>query len=120
MNALWRAEAKVKTLSAGRKIGVQRGTGRLQDLRGDLDLVPSLLPRNSRPVPRDRRPGDHADEGRQLLLQLNLGHGGLRTQIAVTRQTDLIRQSVMLDLQGLDVANHFLTGVPGGGQFRVQ
>lgn len=120
MNALWRAEAKVKPLSAGGKIGVQCGIGRLQGLQRNLDLVPTLLPRESRPMPRHRRPGNHADEGRQLLLQFDLGDDGLGAPIAVARHTDLLWQGVVLGLQGLDAACYFVAGVAGGGQFRVQ
>lgn len=120
MNALWRAEAKVKPLSVGRKIGVQRGTGRFQRLHGDLDLVPPLLPRKPRPMPGHRRLGNHADEGWLLRLQLDLGDDGLCAPIAIARQTDLIRQGVMLGLQALDATCHFVAGVAGGGQFRVQ
>lgn len=70
-------------------------------------------------MPRHRRPGNHADDGRQLFLQFDLGDDGLRAPIAVARQTDLIRQGVMLGLQALDAPCHFVTGVAGGGQFRV-
>lgn len=120
MNALSRAEAKVQPLSAGRKIGIQRVTGHLQGLYRDFDLVPPLLSRESRPMPCHRRPGDHADKGRKLLLQLDLGDDGLCAPIAVAHQADLLRQGVMLGLQVLDAPCDFVAGVAGGGQFRVQ